>query len=74
MTHAFDDADIDDLERILRGAKARLLSDVREAQRLYGAYGDRRDAIVARVEDGQRDLDVIDGLLAKAPSLREPRT
>ena len=66
----WDDRDIYALERILIRAKASAISDRNDAQRLYGAYGDRRAAIDQRIDEAVKTITDADRLLMLARTLR----
>lgn len=64
----FSNEDLKAIEVILIREKATALSELRDTERLYGAYGDKRDSLVDRMsvartryETASRLLDTIKG-------------
>lgn len=66
----FTDEDIDELERILIRAKAEALSERNEAQRLWGAYGDRRGALGHQLARAERTIAAVERLRGLPDTLR----
>jgi len=62
--------DVDDLRRILLRSKATAMSERNDLRRLYGAYGDRRDAMTGRLADSERIIEIADRLLLLTETLR----